>query len=45
MAYQLLPIKGKVDNNWRYGLLVPGIAPFVGAACAALFVHGFLGIF
>ncbi|EHF01342.1 D/L-lactic acid transporter LarD [Olsenella sp. oral taxon 809] len=45
LAYQLLPIKGKVDNNWRYGLLVPGIAPFVGAVAAALFVHGFLGVF
>ena len=37
MAYQLLPIKNKADNNWKYGLLVPGIAPFVGAAVAALF--------
>ena len=32
MAYQVLPIKNKADNNWKYGLLVPGIAPFVGAA-------------
>lgn len=45
LAYQLLPIVDKADNNWKYGLLVPGIAPFVGAACAALFVHGFLGLF
>ena len=45
MAYQVLPIKNKADNNWKYGLLVPGIAPFVGAIVAALFVHGFLGIF
>ncbi len=45
MAYQLLPIKNKADNNWKYGLLVPGIAPFVGAIVAALFVHGFLGMF
>ena len=45
MAYQVLPIKNKADNNWKYGLLVPGIAPFVGAALAALFVHGFLGMF
>ena len=45
LAYQLLPIKGKCDNNWKYGLIVPGIAPFVGAALAALFVHGFLGMF
>lgn len=45
MAYQVLPIKNKADNNWKYGLLVPGIAPFVGAVLAALFVHGFLGMF
>ena len=45
MAYQVLPIKNKADNNWKYGLLVPGSAPFVGAALAALFVHGFLGMF
>lgn len=45
MAYQVLPIKNKADNNWKYGLLVPGIAPFAGAALAALFVHGFLGMF
>lgn len=45
MAYQVLPIKNKADNNWKYGLLVPGIAPFVGAIVAALFVHGFLGMF
>ena len=45
MAYQLLPIGNKADNNWKYGLLVPGIAPFVGAVCAALFVTGVLGLF
>ena len=45
LAYQLLPIKDKADNNWSYGLLVPGIAPFVGAVLAAFFVHGFLGLF
>ena len=45
LAYQVLPIKNKADNNWKYGLLVPGIAPFVGAIVAALFVHGFLGMF
>ena len=44
-AYQVLPIKDKVDNNWKYGLLVPGLAPFVGAVLAAVFVHGFLGLF
>lgn len=45
MAYQVLPIKDKVDNNWSYGLTVPGIAPFVGSTLAALFVHFFLGFF
>ena len=31
LAFQLLPIKNKANNDWQYGLLVPGIAPFVGA--------------
>ena len=44
IAYQLLPIKDKTNNNWKYGLLVPGIAPFVGALCAAPFVTFVLGI-
>lgn len=44
IAYQLLPIRNKVDNNWLYGLVVPGIAPFVGAVAAALFTTSVLGI-
>ena len=44
IAYQLLPIANKTDNNWKYGLLVPGIAPFVGAVCSALFVTNVLGL-
>ena len=44
LAFQLLPIKNKANNDWQYGLLVPGIAPFVGALIAALFCHLFLGI-
>ena len=44
IAYQLLPIANKTDNNWKYGLLVPGIAPFVGAVVSALFVTNVLGI-
>ena len=44
IVYQLLPIANKTDNNWKYGLLVPGIAPFVGAVCSALFVTFVLGI-
>lgn len=42
MAFQLLPIKNKANNDWQYGLIVPGTAPFVGAALAAMFVKGFL---
>lgn len=44
LAYQVLPIKGKVDNNWRYGLVVPGLAPFVGSFLAVALVH-FLGLY
>ena len=44
IAYQFLPIADKTDNNWKYGLLVPGIAPFVGAALAAPFVTMVLGM-
>ena len=36
LAYQVLPIGNKADNDWAYGLIVPGTAPFVGAALAAL---------
>lgn len=28
IAYQLLPIKNKTNNDWQYGLIVPGTAPF-----------------
>ena len=44
IAYQLLPIRNKADNNWLYGLVVPGLAPFVGAIAAALFTTGVLGL-
>ena len=44
IAYQLLPIANKTDNNWKYGLLVPGIAPLLGAVVSALFVTNVLGI-
>ncbi|BCA87029.1 glycerol uptake facilitator protein [Enterococcus saigonensis] len=44
LAFQLLPIANKANNDWQYGLLVPGTAPFVGAAFAALFVRYFLHI-
>lgn len=42
IAFQLLPIKNKANNDWQYGLIVPGTAPFVGAVLAALFVKTFL---
>lgn len=38
----VLPIRNKADNDWQYGLLVPGTAPFVGAVIAALFCKSFL---
>lgn len=45
IAHAILPIPGgKADNDWEYGIIVPGIAPFLGAACAALFSRYFLGL-
>lgn len=44
IAYELLPIAHKTHNNWMYGLIVPGIAPFVGAVAAAAFTTFALGI-
>lgn len=43
LAYSLLPIKNKTDNDWKYGLTVPGIAPYLGAVAAALFAIFYLG--
>ena len=45
LAYQVLPIKNKVNNDWQYGLLVPGTPPYIGAVAAALFVRYYLGYF
>ena len=42
LAYQILPIKNKANNDWQYGLIVPGTAPCVGAVLAAMFVKYFL---
>ncbi len=42
IMYALLPIKNKTNNDWQYGLIVPGTAPFVGAALAAVFVKYYL---
>lgn len=44
IAHWILPIANKADSDWKYAMLVPGIAPFVGAACAAAFVKYFLHI-
>ncbi|KRM30924.1 hypothetical protein FC83_GL001485 [Agrilactobacillus composti DSM 18527 = JCM 14202] len=44
IAHAILPIKNKANSDWQYGILVPGIAPFLGGLCAALFMHGFFGI-
>ncbi|WP_431604217.1 hypothetical protein [Anaerococcus murdochii] len=43
LAYSLLPIKNKTDNDWQYGLMIPGLAPYFGAVAAALFARFYLG--
>ncbi|MBE6830679.1 MIP/aquaporin family protein [Clostridium sp. KNHs216] len=35
IAHAILPIKGKGDSNWSYGLVVPIIGPIIGALVAA----------
>lgn len=42
IAHRILPIANKADSDWQYGILVPGIAPFIGAIAAAYFVKYFL---
>lgn len=44
IAHRLLPIQNKADSDWQYGLIVPGIAPFAGAAAAAWFAQAFYGM-
>lgn len=44
LAHAVLPIKNKAGNDWQYGVLVPGIAPFLGGICAALFMRTFIGL-
>ncbi|KRN74958.1 hypothetical protein IV73_GL000713 [Weissella kandleri] len=44
IAHRILPIGNKADSDWKYAILVPGLAPFVGAIVAALFVKYFLGL-
>lgn len=45
LAFQLLPIKNKANNDWQYGLIVPGTAPFVGSILATAFVRFYLHIY
>ena len=44
LAHAVLPIKNKADNDWQYGILVPGIAPLLGGVCAALMMRMFMGM-
>ena len=44
LAHAALPIKNKAGSDWQYGILVPGIAPFLGGICAALFMRAFMGM-
>lgn len=34
IAHAILPIKNKDKNNFKYGLIVPGLGPIVGALLA-----------
>ena len=36
LAHAVLPIKGKGDSNFGYGLVVPIIGPIIGAIAAVL---------
>lgn len=36
LAHAILPIKGKGDSNWSYGLVVPIIGPILGGLAGAL---------
>lgn len=36
LAHAILPIKGKGDSNWSYGLIVPIIGPILGGLAGAL---------
>ncbi len=44
LAFQILPIRNKANNDWQYGLLIPGIAPFAGAVASAFFMRSFFGL-
>jgi glycerol uptake facilitator protein len=36
IAHAILPIPGKADNDWSYGLVVPIFGPLIGSILAAL---------
>ncbi|MBW7572616.1 MIP/aquaporin family protein [Caproiciproducens faecalis] len=36
LAHAILPIKGKGDSNWSYGLIVPIFGPIIGGVIGAL---------
>ena len=36
LAHAVLPIKGKGDSNFSYGLVVPIVGPIIGAIVAVL---------
>ena len=44
LAYAIIPWKNRTTADFKYGILVPGIAPFVGAIFAALFSKYYLGL-
>ncbi|MGO3591090.1 MIP/aquaporin family protein [Leuconostoc falkenbergense] len=44
IAYTIIPWQKRTTSDFKYGLLVPGIAPFIGAIFAALFAKFYLGI-
>ncbi|MGO2927634.1 MAG: aquaporin, partial [Leuconostoc citreum] len=44
LAYAMLPWQNRADADFKYGVLVPGLAPFVGAIFAALFSKYYLGL-
>ena len=41
LAFAILPIKGKGDADWAYGLTAPLIGPFIGAL-AAVALYAFI---
>lgn len=44
LAHQLLPIPGKRDSDWGYGLIVPLFGPIVGGIIGALVYQAFINM-